>query len=714
MEMKKLEWELRRKLNSMSAQEPESAEAANILFSSDFSLTVQVKSLQTALIQTETRSSVPASPALSVFPEQQDKKSEPEKNSFPFAGQTSGPLDLQFCDGTSAQKIQPMKTVTAAQGNSGWIVIPGKTDPEETVTVPESQTVVLPYEVPQAEYMYGCTATAVGMLLGYYDRYGYLGYNVSNLIEGEVELNARGLDGNIYDMDAFDTVLGSAIASREHVERFFNQTPEHEYPYTFVEGTSELNISIFNCIADYLGTNQYWRGNGNYSTTYYTASLENILKFSGQTKISSGTLTVTIPNQYRDLLYGLNLYVQNAGYSLDVRNTKTEYVNTNGGSFSFEDYKAEIDAGRAVLIHISGHTMIGYGYDDSTAEIIFDDTYRHNRRIRWGGTYYYSDAYRSLQAISTITFNTDGLKRLGSNPGPVSWTARSDINGNGTSDVVFQYTGGDCQIGFWMDGTDTWRGQGIAEPAGWEVLGAYDMDSSGKADIVMFGNAVLNGIRSAYIGYRIDGDMSSWKNIGFLTNRDNIQWTVKLGNITGADGKNSIVWHAPELGALGVWIDGTDEWKSVSGCFNGNWELCGTGDFNGDNTDEILLRCNDSYYMTDLNGILTSLGSTGTGWELSAVGDFSGDGKDDLVFSSSTTGAVMKFENGKASGYAVLGQLDAGDWFICGAGDYNGDGKDDLLVRQYSSGMLGWYDGGDMSKWHELGRGVDMNWTVIA
>lgn len=714
MKMKKLVWELHRELNSMPAQEPESAEAANILFSSDFSLTVQVKSLQTALIQTETRSSVPASPALSVFPEQQNKKSEQKKTSFPFAGQTSEPLDLQFCDGTSAQKIQPAETVTAARENSGWIVIPGKTDPEETITVPESQTVVLPYEVPQAEYMYGCTATAVGMLLGYYDRYGYLGYDVSNLIEGEVELNARGLDGDIYDMDAFDTVLGSAIASREHVERFFDQSPEYEYPYTFVEGTTNLNISIFNCIADYLGTNQYWRGNGNYSTTYYITSLENILNFTSQTKISSGTLTVTIPNQYRDLLYGLNLYVQNAGYSLDVRNTKTEYVNTNGGSFSFEDYKAEIDAGRAVLIHISGHTMIGYGYDDSTAEIIFDDTYRHNRRMRWGGTYYYSDAYRSLQAISTITFNTDGLKRLGSNPGPVSWTARSDINGNGTSDVVFQYTGGDCQIGFWMDGTDTWRGQGIAEPAGWEVLGAYDMDSSGKADIVMFGNAVLNGVRCAYIGYRIDGDMSSWKNIGFLTNRDNIQWTVKLGNITGADGKNSIVWHAPELGALGVWIDGTDEWKSVSGCFNGNWELCGTGDYNGDDTDEILLRCNDSYYTTDLNGILTSLGSTGTGWELSAVGDFSGDGKDDLVFSSSATGAVMKFENGKASGYAVLGQLDAGDWFICGAGDYNGDGKDDLLVRQYSTGMLGWYDGGDMSKWHELGRGVDMNWTVIA
>ncbi len=714
--MKKLAWKLRRNLNSMPAQEPERAEAANILFSSDFSLTVQVKSFQTALIQTEPRSSVPASLALSVFPEQQNKKSEPEKASFPFAGQTSGPLDLQFCDGTSAQKIQPAETVTATQENSGWIVIPGKTDPEETVTVSNSKTVVLPYEVPQAEYMYGCTATAVGMLLGYYDRYGYLGYDVSNLIEGEVELNARGLDGDIYDMDAFDTVLGSAIASREHVERFFDQSPEYEYPYTFVEGTTDLNISIFNCIADYLGTNQYWRGNGNYSTTYYPGtSLADIIRTNETDEISSGGMTVEIPIRNTSLIYGLMLYVRNAGYTLDEFNTRNAVVDTAGGSFTFENYMEEIEAGRAVLIHIEGHTMVGYGYDSSTKEIIFDDTYHHDQRMRWGGTFYYAEEDRPIVAITTIHFNTADLKPMDSDPEPEPvLRIRSDINGNGTSDVVFQYTGGDCQIGFWMDGTDAWRGQGIAEPAGWEVLGAYDMDSSGKADIVMFGNVVLNGIRCAYIGYRVDGDMSTWENIGFLTNPDNIQWTVKLGNVTGADGKNSIVWHAPELGALGVWIDGTDEWKSISGCFNESWELCGTGDFNGDDTDEILLRNNDSYYMTDLNGTLTPLGSTGTGWALSAVGDFSGDGKDDLVFTSSATGAVMKFENGKASGYAVLGQLDIRDWFICGAGDYNGDGKDDLLVRQYSSGMLGWYDGGDMSKWHELGRGVDMNWTVIA
>jgi len=35
-------------------------------------------------------------------------------------------------------------------------------------------------------------------------------------------------------------------------------------------------------------------------------------------------------------------------------------------------------------------------------------------------------------------------------------------------------------------------------------------------------------------------------------------------------------------------------------------------------------------------------------------------------------------------------------------------------VRQYSTGMLGYYRCADQDHWVELGRGVDMDWTVIA
>ena len=133
-----------------------------------------------------------------------------------------------------------------------------------------------------------------------------------------------------------------------------------------------------------------------------------------------------------------------------------------------------------------------------------------------------------------------------------SVSAKSDINGNGVSDVLFQYTGGDHQLGFWLDGTDNWQGQGLSEPAEWDVIGAYDMSSDGKADVVMLGNVTVSGVKGAFVGYRKNGDMSSWENISYLTNAEGLDWRVKVGNLTGNAGQNSLAWHAPELGAVGV------------------------------------------------------------------------------------------------------------------------------------------------------------------
>ena len=294
--------------------------------------------------------------------------------------------------------------------------------------------------------------------------------------------------------------------------------------------------------------------------------------------------------------------------------------------------------------------------------------------------------------------------------------AKSDVNGNGVSDVLFQYTGGDNQLGFWLDGTSEWLGQGLPESADWDVIGAYDMSSDGQADVVMLGNVAVSGIQGAFVGYRKNGDMSTWENISYLTNAEGIDWQVKVGNLTGNAGQNSILWHAPELGAVGVWTDGTDNWVSLGAGYDRNWEMIGTGDFDGDGADSILFSYADGakYYSLDIDQTATELGASDSGWEVRAIGDFSGDGRDDMVAFHAETGLVAKWENGNSGSWSSLGQLDAADWFIVGAGDYNGDGTDDLLVRQYSTGMLGYYADADLSKWNEIGRGVDMNWTVVA
>jgi len=290
--------------------------------------------------------------------------------------------------------------------------------------------------------------------------------------------------------------------------------------------------------------------------------------------------------------------------------------------------------------------------------------------------------------------------------------AKSDVDGNGVSDVVLQYIGGDYRIGYWMNGTDTWRDEEIGLSPEWEILGAYDMDNNGKADCVVRGNIQTESENGAYIGYYQDGDVAKWQNIDYLNNVSNVDWRLAIGNITGNKGANSIVWHAPELGALGVWTDGTSNWIRLQEGFGSGWEIQGCGDFDGNGKDEILFAYCGSFYTTDIDQNFVSLGGWGADWTVKAIGDFSGDGKDDLILQNGNM--VVKFENGLAENWSSLGAIDSSDWAIVGAGDYNGDRKDDLLVRQNSTGMLSYYSSGDMDKWNYIGNGIDKNWAVIA
>ncbi len=51
------------------------------------------------------------------------------------------------------------------------------------------------------------------------------------------------------------------------------------------------------------------------------------------------------------------------GYSSNIR------------GFTFEDYKQEIDAGRPVMIQVAGHSMVGYGYNDTGTLVYLHDTW---------------------------------------------------------------------------------------------------------------------------------------------------------------------------------------------------------------------------------------------------------------------------------------------------------------------------------------------------
>ena len=274
--------------------------------------------------------------------------------------------------------------------------------------------------MPQARYMYGCAPTSIAMILGYYDLYGYRGMNFSALIEGDVELNARGSEEVKYTMNDFESNLGKATATMDYVQRFYSKdsldviitykntetTPAEELEYSFVD-TEEgpvLRTDVWNCLADYLGTGQFWRMNENLSTTSIPLPLEVSLQDEEpKTIIDEATGTErTVLIRDVDVQCGVYRYVQDKGYSLDMKTTACHQIDAAGGDFTFEDYKKEIDAGRPVLVLIDGHVMVGYGYNDATKEIIFDNCYQADERMVWGGTYNYAEKDRSLYSIATI------------------------------------------------------------------------------------------------------------------------------------------------------------------------------------------------------------------------------------------------------------------------------------------------------------------------
>jgi hypothetical protein len=223
-------------------------------------------------------------------------------------------------------------------------------------------------------WWHGCSPTSAGMMMGFYDRNGYAGLQYPNLIPGGV---ASQTDG---------TKERAAIASSRHISDY----------YSGGYGASGDDVSgaptgALNCLADFMGTSQDAYGNVNGGTLFYF--------YDDGAPITVADLYSYGSSYYNaDGMYGMYEYVKNyAGYDLGSASTCTlaysQYIygyNSNTLGFTWDQYKAEIDAGRPVLIQVEDHTMLGYGYNDSSGQqlIVLHDTWdTGSHTMTWGGSY---------------------------------------------------------------------------------------------------------------------------------------------------------------------------------------------------------------------------------------------------------------------------------------------------------------------------------------
>ena len=220
------------------------------------------------------------------------------------------------------------------------------------------------------DWWYGCSPTSAGMLLGWYDRNGY-----SNLVPGgDAELNTFGNPS---------ALVNRVIASSGHINDFYSGlNPSGGYN---LRGDDKTISHSFDCLADFMGTSQDAYGNSNGSTSFYF--------YNDNSPLTASDLYSYGPNYYNgEGMYGIGKYIRYAGY--DAATLYSQLIYGYGGisaGFTYDQYKAEIDAGRGVLIQVEGHTMYGYGYIDGTNTIQVYDTWApagtNPGTMTWGGSY---------------------------------------------------------------------------------------------------------------------------------------------------------------------------------------------------------------------------------------------------------------------------------------------------------------------------------------
>jgi hypothetical protein len=233
---------------------------------------------------------------------------------------------------------------------------------------------VLLSNVPAFDWCYGCAATSGAMAAGFYDNNGYGNMYAGPTNGGVCPLTNTSWGSGECPLSA--THQGyDGLGVRGHVDDYWVAYQSSAVDPYITGGWTEHTHA--DCTGDFMKTNQSAYGNSDGATTFYYYP-------SGSPYSGPGSSN-------DDGAYGLNLFYQSRGYTVLSYYTQLIYGwDGNTAGFTFAQYMQEIDAGRPVLIHVEGHTMLGFGYDTVGNVVWLHDTWDHSAHtMTWGQWYPY-------------------------------------------------------------------------------------------------------------------------------------------------------------------------------------------------------------------------------------------------------------------------------------------------------------------------------------
>jgi Ca2+-binding RTX toxin-like protein len=227
--------------------------------------------------------------------------------------------------------------------------------------------------------------------------------------------------------------------------------------------------------------------------------------------------------------------------------------------------------------------------------------------------------------------------------------------------------------------------------------------------------ADINGDHISDILWRNDsGQVTDWTgnangsfspNAANLLNSVSTDWQIAGTGDFNGDGRVDVLWRNAD-GRITDWLGAangglTDNAVNALNSVSNDWHIVGIGDFNGDGRSDILWR-NDDGRITDwlgsANGGFTPNGgnfldTVSTDWKIVGTGDFNGDGYTDIMWRN-VDGRITNWL-GTANGSFTDNVANAYngvslDWHVAGIGDFNGDGRDDILWLNSDGRVTDW------------------------